>query len=666
EMPSRFYKSIGARLGCGFAAVVVLTLILGIIAIVEMNRLADVTVTMYEHPLVVSNAVRDIKVNIVAMHRSMKDVALAKNPEQLEEAEGYVADYEQSVLNAFDIVFKRFLGDKHDVEVAHKAFLDWRPIRQEVLDLMHQNKCDEASGITKGKGAEHVAYMNECVQKMSDFASKKAASLFANAQDLRRLNLTRISALLLVISGTCILVGILITRSITKPITYVIEGIRECADGNLDCKINMERDDEIGELSAAFDKMTEDLSKAANDLNTAYQQLERARDRAEVANTAKSQFLANMSHEIRTPMNAVMGFSDLLADGKLSAEQAEFVDAIRTSGRHLLTVIDDILDFTKIEAGKLEVELIEYPLNEILNGVESVARTKIASDKLEFRINTAEDLPAKIHTDPTRLHQCLLNLLSNAIKFTERGHIYLNVLLEDRDGKGYIRFDVEDTGIGIPPEKHEGIFELFTQADGSTTRKYGGTGLGLAITKQLATLLGGEINLRSEVGMGSVFSIVIPVGADTEGRPLLSRRSQVSRQAEGPEKTEQAEFFGRVLVAEDVETNQVLAELLLKRMGFEVTIVEDGYEAVEKAVAEPFDLILMDMQMPKMNGYEATIALRAKGIRTPIIALTAHTMKGDKEDCLKAGCNDYLSKPIGKDELRSILGKYISAESSSA
>jgi signal transduction histidine kinase/ActR/RegA family two-component response regulator len=653
-------------LGCGFAAVVVLTLILGIIAIVEMNRLADVTVTMYEHPLVVSNAVRDIKVNIVAMHRSMKDVALAKNPEQLEEAEGYVADYEQSVLNAFDIVFKRFLGDKHDVEVAHKAFLDWRPIRQEVLDLMHQNKCDEASGITKGKGAEHVAYMNECVQKMSDFASKKAASLFANAQDLRRLNLTRISALLLVISGTCILVGILITRSITKPITYVIEGIRECADGNLDCKINMERDDEIGELSAAFDKMTEDLSKAANDLNTAYQQLERARDRAEVANTAKSQFLANMSHEIRTPMNAVMGFSDLLADGKLSAEQAEFVDAIRTSGRHLLTVIDDILDFTKIEAGKLEVELIEYPLNEILNGVESVARTKIASDKLEFRINTAEDLPAKIHTDPTRLHQCLLNLLSNAIKFTERGHIYLNVLLEDRDGKGYIRFDVEDTGIGIPPEKHEGIFELFTQADGSTTRKYGGTGLGLAITKQLATLLGGEINLRSEVGMGSVFSIVIPVGADTEGRPLLSRRSQVSRQAEGPEKTEQAEFFGRVLVAEDVETNQVLAELLLKRMGFEVTIVEDGYEAVEKAVAEPFDLILMDMQMPKMNGYEATIALRAKGIRTPIIALTAHTMKGDKEDCLKAGCNDYLSKPIGKDELRSILGKYISAESSSA
>ena len=287
-----WHKGIGARLGFGFAIVVVLTMVLGIVAIVGMNSLADVTIKMHDHPLAVSNAVRDIRVNIMAMHRSMKDVVLAKNTEQLEEAEGHVADYEQDVFVAFKMVFERFLGEKHDVEVAHRAFCDWKPIREEVIELMHQNRRDEASEITKGKGAGHVAYMDESIQTMSDFASKKAASFFDNAQDSRQRHLTLVSVLFLMVSGACVLMGILITRSITKPLTYIMDGISKLGDGNLDHTLNMERDDELGKLSAAFDKMTRDLKKTTasrNELDGANQQLNAINQQLQVNITAREQ-----------------------------------------------------------------------------------------------------------------------------------------------------------------------------------------------------------------------------------------------------------------------------------------------------------------------------------------------------------------------------------------
>jgi len=256
----------------------------------------------------------------------------------------------------------------------------------------------------------------------------------------------------------------------------------------------------------------------------------------------------------------------------------------------------------------------------------------------------------------------LLNLLSNAFKFTKQGHVYLNVLPEDHAGNRYIRFDVEDTGIGIPLEKQESVFEQFTQADGRTTRKYGGTGLGLAITKQLAALLGGELTLTSELGKGSVFSLAIPVGVGVSDQHLLGELNDKGQENEGPQTTKQSKFAGHVLVAEDVKTNQVLARLLLEKMGLDVTVVDDGAEAVETVHLEEYDLILMDMQMPNMNGYEATQALRGQGVSTPVIALTARAMKGDREKCLEAGCDNFLAKPIGRHELMNILRKYISAE----
>jgi signal transduction histidine kinase/ActR/RegA family two-component response regulator len=389
---------------------------------------------------------------------------------------------------------------------------------------------------------------------------------------------------------------------------------------------------------------------------------------AMAANEAKSEFLANMSHEIRTPMNAIIGFSEILAEEQLTKEQRHHVQIICDSGQHLLELINDILDFSKIEAGKLDIDIVECSLGQLLAGVESLMRPAARKKNLAFEVLQCSELPAQIRTDPVRLRQCLVNLTNNAIKFTEEGHVYLNVSVEYRGDEGlcgpYIRFDVEDTGIGIPVQKQKEVFEEFMQVDGSHARKFGGTGLGLAISRQLAGLLGGELTLSSEAEAGSVFTLVVPAGVDVESGPFLDKYAflvQLDREPAGITGAEAATFSGRVLVAEDSGANQKLAECLLKAMGLEVTIVEDGQQAVNEALSGQYDLILMDIQMPVMNGYEATRALREKSVTTPIVALTAFAMKGDRQKCIAAGCDDYIAKPIEQKRLLDTIREYLPA-----
>ena len=444
---------------------------------------------------------------------------------------------------------------------------------------------------------------------------------------------------------------------------YDLQGNLISYDGLLqDITERKEAEEQVRQAKERAEQAQKELEHVNKQIEASAEQANLLAREALVADQAKSQFLANMSHEIRTPMNAVIGFSEVLAEEELTDEQKRYVDIIRESAEGLLQLINDILDFSKIEAGKLNIEIVECSLGELLSAVQSLMKPQAIGKGLAFEIHQCGQLPEQIQTDPVRLRQCLINLINNAIKFTETGHVYVSLCPQELDGKAHIRFDVEDTGIGIPEEKQELVFEKFMQANGCNTRNHNGTGLGLAITKQLAELLNGRLSLTSKVGKGSVFSLMIPVNVDVKSQPLFSKCNLADELDQEANILEQSKFTGRVLVAEDSLTNQKLINLLLKRQGLEVTLVEDGKDAVDKGLAQTFDLIFMDIQMPNMNGYNATKTLRENGVTTPIIALTAHAMKGDKEKCISAGCDDYLTKPIKRKKLVQTIHKYLPSQ----
>ena len=393
--------------------------------------------------------------------------------------------------------------------------------------------------------------------------------------------------------------------------------------------------------------------------------LREANARALEATASKSAFLANMSHEIRTPMTAILGYLDLLEDEGVTEEQRkEYLSTVRTNGQHLLTLINDILDLSKVEAGRIEVERLPVDLPALVREVQRSFEPRASQKRLEFGFTVEGRIPTFIHTDPVRLRQILVNLIGNALKFTETGGVDVTVRAGRNGGEPVLRFAVTDTGIGMSTEQVERLFKPFSQGDASTTRRFGGTGLGLVISQRLAQLLGGGIEVESRPGEGSTFTLTIDPGAvSDEG---TERTMDAAPAATAPALGPATRLEGRVLVVEDNPVNQKLVRRMLERFDLVVEIADNGAAAVRMALdardaREPYDLVLMDMLMPVMDGYDATRTLREAGYDEPIVALTANAMAGDREKCLAAGCDDFLAKPIDREALHRLLATHLSA-----
>ena len=492
-----------------------------------------------------------------------------------------------------------------------------------------------------------------------------------------------------------LLFGLLLTwiihQVLSKPLQILINATKLVGDGNLNTRIDFIGRDEFGQLSEFFNKMLIRLGQQQEELLTSNEQLKRenavrldveralllhrdhlekvviertadlavARDDALRASQTKSEFLANMSHEVRTPLTAIIGFGEAILDGRQT--EAEKQDAVRTvirNGRHLLTIINDILDMSKMEAGKLEVEKIALSPFHLMADIESLVGMQARDKGLNFSVDFEFPLPEIIASDPTRLKQILLNLCANALKFTKQGSVH--VVVSCKVEMQQMMFAVVDTGIGLSVSAQERMFKPFSQADTSTTRKFGGTGLGLYISQRLAQMLGGDIRVESTEGVGSKFVVMVDTGP-IDREKMVDRIEMVGRaEPLSITQTTQAVLHGKVLVAEDSTDNQKLISIYLRRAGkIDFTMVENGSLAVEQALSGDYDLILMDMQMPVMGGLEAVTLLRGAGYSGPIIALTANAMKEEQESYIAAGCNGFLSKPIDQQKFFLALAEFL-------
>ena len=399
------------------------------------------------------------------------------------------------------------------------------------------------------------------------------------------------------------------------------------------------------------------LKTLLEETNIAKRTAEEAQGRAELASRAKSEFLANMSHEIRTPLNSIIGTCELLANTRLNQEQGKFVDVVMTSGDMLLSVITNILDFSKIESGAIDVVQVPLTVKALVETVAQVIAEAAKANNNELSVDCPDDLPANLLGDPNYLKQILLNLAGNAVKFCRGGKVTLRAaVLRRGENKVWLRFSVEDSGKGIPADKLGMIFEKFTQLDEFSTKKYAGTGLGLAICKRLIQILGGSIDVKSTVGKGSLFWFDLPFAIGSADHKTV----QDKRVATSKRKKITPQFNSRILLVEDYPPNRQMAKTMLEKMGCQVETAQNGEEALERLEQADYDAVLMDCQMPEMDGFQTTaeIRKREKGRHTPIIAMTAHVLSGDRERCMQAGMDGYVSKPIRSDELSQALTRH--------
>ncbi|RYZ54281.1 MAG: response regulator [Sphingobacteriales bacterium] len=537
----------------------------------------------------------------------------------------------------------------HSVDYLSKAIALWSKGDTMMSELHVLGEQMHAEVTSPARSQEKImatlAGLDELNDKLTHLEDEFSYTLGEGSRWLANLILKLLFGIVLTVEICGLSLTIIVSRSISRGLNEIIHASEKIADGDFTVRARAFSKDEIGVLANAFNDMTAKLEQNISDLRQSEEALSNSRDVAEQAVVIKDHFLANMSHEIRTPMNAIIGFTDLLDNSKLDEDQRQFVQAIKISGQNLTTIINDILDYSRIKSGMITLESIDLDIRKVVGSVHTLLKQKAGERNLDFTMEVAPGIPQIVKGDPTRLTQIITNLTDNALKFTEKGSVRIEVLLKEDKGESLLlEFRISDTGIGVSPEKQSAIFERFIQESVETNRKYGGTGLGLSIVKTLVELMKGTTTVDSQVNKGSVFTVTIPFEKAPVAAPKATAGMTLPDAAHIPKL--------KILYAEDHPLNQILVLHFSSKYGFETEIAENGRLAVEKLQANHYDLVLMDMQMPEMDGYEATKIIRTEmGRDIPIIALTAHAMSGEKEKCLALGMNDFVTKPFDPQQL---------------
>jgi signal transduction histidine kinase len=650
------------------------------LAAFQINGISNDTKLLHKHPFTVSNAVRDISININAIHRSMKDVAIAQDAQQMNEAIQLVNHYDSLIYVSFEVVHERFLGDMAIIEDTYLSYIKWESIRGEVISLKLEGKHAEATEITKGKGAKHVDMLFQKTKILKDFAQNKADEFYQQTIERRDRSIFMLIVIAIIVLVLSILFALFISNSISNPIRRFIEKVTSIySDTDLkDLKFHNKSEEEIlshtaSELKDSYNRLdsfnieleqsvkerTRDLqdqmeqyAALSEEYITINEELILAKDMAEESNQLKTEFINNMSHEIRTPMNGILGFSNFLSNQDLSETKKKYyISIIQNSGKQLLRIIDDILEISKLGTKQVKIHKEEVCLNDMLFEQFSIFDLKAKEQKIPLYLkNGLQDPESFILTDKSKFTKILSNLIENALKFTNEGFIEFGYYVEENLLKVY----VQDTGIGINKDKQDVIFERFSQEEKSLSKNVGGLGLGLSIAKENAELLGGNIRLVSEKGKGSTFTVVLPFNP-VNGNEKKEEKLETQVPKENSLK--------KILIAEDEEINYLYLSTLLDTFDLNIKVfhAKNGQEAIDICKEKgDVDLVLMDMKMPIVNGFRATKMIKDFLPNLPIVAQTAYSTTEEKADAFSVGCDDFISKPIGAEDLQRIIEKFLS------